>query len=264
MVVRHASSQQQSRGTEMSESVLKVGALARRTGLSVRALHHYDEIGLLSPLRRTCSGHRLYGIEEVRRLQQIVSLRQLGLSLEDIRSCLSRPGFSLGAVLALQVGRMREEIRRQERLCARLEGIKRRLDEAEDVSLDEITRTIEATMNFEKYYSPDQLQYLAKRGEEVGAARIQDAQREWQELFEAYGAAMAQGLDPASDDVQALARKSAALIEEFTGGDPGIRASLSAMYQAEGGQSVAQQRGMDTEPGLWEYMGRASAALKDG
>lgn len=47
---------------------MKVGALARRTGLTVRTLHHYDEIGLLRPTQRTTAGHRLYGDEEVRRL----------------------------------------------------------------------------------------------------------------------------------------------------------------------------------------------------
>lgn len=118
-------------------------------------------------------------------------------------------------------------------------------------------------MNFEKYYSSDQLDYLRKRSEEVGPERIQEAQREWQELFAAYEEAMKRGLDPAGDEVQTLARKSAALIEEFTGGDPGIRESLTAMYRAEGAESVLRQEGMQMEPGLWEYMGRASAALRD-
>ncbi|MDQ3549743.1 MAG: MerR family transcriptional regulator, partial [Chloroflexota bacterium] len=64
---------------------MKVGELARRTGMTVRALHHYDEIGLLSPSERTASGHRLYSAAEVERLQQIASLRQIGFPLEEIR-----------------------------------------------------------------------------------------------------------------------------------------------------------------------------------
>jgi DNA-binding transcriptional MerR regulator len=246
----------------MSEAVLKVGALARRTGLSVRALHHYDQIGLLSPSRRTSSGHRLYGIDEVRRLQQIVSLRQLGLSLEDIRRFLTRADVPLGGILEMHVARIREEIRRQQMLCDLLERLRSRLDETEDVSLQEITRTIEATMNFEKYYSPDQLDYLRKRSTEVGVERMQEAQRDWQELFAAYAKAMAQGLDPASEEVQSLARRSAALIEEFTGGDEGTRESLAAMYRAEGAENVLQHQDVQMEPGVWQYMGRASEALR--
>ena len=81
----------------------------------MRTLHHYDDIGLLSPSRRTLSGHRLYGSEEISRLQRIASLRQLGLSLEAIRQALERPTLSLERVLLLQISRMRVEIDRQRR-----------------------------------------------------------------------------------------------------------------------------------------------------
>jgi MerR HTH family regulatory protein len=80
----------------------KVGELAGRTGLSVRALHHYEEIGLLVPSGRTRAGHRLYAEAEVLRLQQIVSLRALGFSLAEIRGCLDDdPGFSRVRVIRL-------------------------------------------------------------------------------------------------------------------------------------------------------------------
>ena len=62
----------------MKFEALKVGDLARRTGLTVRTLHHYDEIGLLKPSLHTESGHRLYTGRDVARLQQVLSLRQLG------------------------------------------------------------------------------------------------------------------------------------------------------------------------------------------
>ena len=62
----------------------KVGELAAHTGLSVRALHHYDEIGLLSPSARTPSGHRLYAHADVERLQQVQSLRSMGMSLDEV------------------------------------------------------------------------------------------------------------------------------------------------------------------------------------
>src|SRR6516225_4375898 len=73
---------------------MKVGDLAKRTGLSVRTLHYYDEIGLLQPRNLTTSGHRVYGAGELARLQRIKSLRQLGFSLDEIRACLDAPDFS--------------------------------------------------------------------------------------------------------------------------------------------------------------------------
>ncbi len=57
----------------------KVGELARATGLTVRALHHYDEIELVVPVERSSGGHRLYGERDVERLYRVVALRRLGL-----------------------------------------------------------------------------------------------------------------------------------------------------------------------------------------
>jgi MerR HTH family regulatory protein len=59
--------------------VWKTGELARETGLTVRTLHHYDQLGLLSPLSRTEGGHRCYTPDDVRRLHRIVALRSLGI-----------------------------------------------------------------------------------------------------------------------------------------------------------------------------------------
>src|SRR5437870_6900691 len=92
---------------------LKVGELARRTGLTIRALHHYDEIGLLQPSLHTESGHRPYTAGDIARLQQILSLRQLGFSLEEVRACLDRPGFSPLEVIGLHIARLREQIELQ-------------------------------------------------------------------------------------------------------------------------------------------------------
>src|SRR5262249_50707565 len=96
---------------------LKVGELASRTGLTVRTLHHYDEVGLLRPSRLTASGHRLYTAADVARLQRVISLRQLGFSLEEVRDCLDRPGFSPPEVIGLHAARLREQIERQRGLC---------------------------------------------------------------------------------------------------------------------------------------------------
>ena len=130
------------------EETIKVGELARRTGLSVRALHHYDEIGLLSPARRTASGHRLYGREEVERLQQIASLRHIGLSLEQIGECLEGAEYTLDRVLEMQLERLDDELRAQRRLRDLIQGLRDRLCQTGGIALDELTRTIEVTMNY--------------------------------------------------------------------------------------------------------------------
>src|SRR5271165_5215608 len=111
----------------MPPTLWKVGELAGRTGVSVRALHYYDEIGLLRPSHRTGSGHRLYDAADVASLQQIRSLQQLGFSLEQVRECLQRSDFSPLQVIQLQLDRLREQIEQQQRLFQRLERIAARL-----------------------------------------------------------------------------------------------------------------------------------------
>ena len=247
----------------MEPETLKVGKLASRTGLTARTLHHYDEIGLLRPSGRTVSGHRLYAMAEVTRLQKIRSLRQLGLSLEEIRDCLEQPGLSLGRVFEMHLARLAEEIDLRNRLCHRLEAALESLGSNGSVSLDELLEMIEVMTMFDKYYTPEQLQQLKERSDEVGQERIQQVQAEWMEVFAGYRAAMEKGVDPAADEVQALARKAQGLILEFTGGDPGIAESLRNMYQTEGAENVLGGHGYDTDPGVWSYMQRASQELHD-
>ena len=117
-------------------------------------------------------------------------------------------------------------------------------------------------MTYGKYYTSEQLGQLEERAGEVGEERILAVQQEWTELFAAYQAVMEKGCDPASDEVQVLARKSAVLIQEFTGGDEAIAASLGSMYKTEGGEGVSSSHGMHTSPELWEYMGKAGAVLR--
>ena len=112
---------------------------------------------------------------------------------------------------------------------------------------------------FEKYYSPDQLDYLEKRKEQVGEEAIQAAQTAWAELFTGFETAREQGADPASEDVQALAREAMGLIQQFTGGDSGVEGSLGNMV-GENRESMYQMWGVS--PDVGDFMGRAMAALQ--
>jgi DNA-binding transcriptional MerR regulator len=246
----------------MSFEALKVGELAKRTGLTVRTLHHYDEIGLLRPSLHTESGHRLYTAGDIARLQQVRSLRQLGFSLEEIRGCLDRSGFSPIEVVRLHAARLREQIALQRRLCDRLEAVADRLQAAGEVSADELIRTIEEITMIEKYYTPEQLDDLKRRGEQLGPERIQQAQEEWAELIAQVRAEMNKGTDPAAPEVQAMARRWMALVNEFTGGDPGIAQALGRLWK-EQGDTLAAQYGSQYDPrGLSEYIGRAMSVVK--
>ena len=82
---------------------LKVGELARQSGVSIRTLHHYDEIGLLTPSHRSATGYRLYIRQDVMQLHRILALKQLGLSLADIADTLASSGGNLDLLIAQQL-----------------------------------------------------------------------------------------------------------------------------------------------------------------
>ena len=189
----------------MRFEALKVGELARRTGLTIRTLHHYDEIGLLRPSLHTEAGHRLYTAGDVARLQQVLSLRQLGFSLEEVRDCLDRPGFSPLEVIGLHLGRLREQIELRRKLCERLEAVAALLRTAGEVSAEEFLRTIEVMTMMEQYYTPEQMKQFAEVGKQAGPEEIRAIEEAWTALLAEVRAH--RDLDPASPQAQALGQR---------------------------------------------------------
>jgi DNA-binding transcriptional MerR regulator len=252
-------------GKAQREGTWKVGELADSTGLSVRALHHYEKIGLLVPSGRTEAGHRLYSEGEVLRLQQIASLRALGLSLNEIGGFLDEEGHSSTQVIGLHIARLKGRIEAERKLCERLESVAAFLAAREAsggaVSAQGFVETVmevtKMSENIEKHYTAEQLEQLDRRKQELGQARTREVEAEWPRLIEQVEAEMEAGTDPTDERVQELARRWMELIEEFTGGDPGIRRSLGNVWQEEenvGGMDTAHMRD------LMDYVGEANAA----
>lgn len=98
-----------------------VGEVARRAGVTVRTLHHYDETGLLSPADRTAAGYRVYSYADLERLQRIVGYRRLGLSLDDIAAVLDDPTVDPVDHLRRQHARLGARVDDLRRVIAALE-----------------------------------------------------------------------------------------------------------------------------------------------
>jgi DNA-binding transcriptional MerR regulator len=244
----------------MKEPPWKVGELARNTGVSVRALHHYDEIGLLKPSLRTSAGHRLYDRADIERLQQIHSLRLMGLSLDETKSLLDGSGASTRQVIQLHLARLHEQIAMQKRLALRLRSLASQLDSHASLSLEEICQTIEVMMNTEKYFTPDQLDVLEERRIKVGEARMKSAGDDWNVLIPQVRTAMEKGMDPMSPEVLELARRWKALVQEFTGGDPAIAQAVRTMYDNEG-PALEKKLGNVPTAEMFGYICKSIAAL---
>ena len=98
-----------------------VGETARLAKVSVRTLHHYDQIGLLEPSERTDAGYRLYTVSDLERLQQIMVFRELGFTLPEIRSIVLDPDFDRAEALAAQRNLLAEKARRTQASIAAID-----------------------------------------------------------------------------------------------------------------------------------------------
>ena len=90
--------------------MMTVAQMSKRTGVSVRTLHHYDQIGLLKPTEVTDAGYRLYDDTALDKLYMILVYRELGLSLNEIGSILDAPDYDRNRVLEHQIKLMQERV----------------------------------------------------------------------------------------------------------------------------------------------------------
>jgi DNA-binding transcriptional MerR regulator len=237
---------------------------AERSGVTVRTLHHYDRLGLLKPSRYTEAGYRLYGERDFARLQQIVMLKFIGLSLKEIRELLEGSELDLTATLRLQRRIIEERRRHLDSVIEAIERAERELTKGERLdwdSLKQIIEVINMQNNMEwmkKYYTEEQLAELAQRGTpEV----LERGQRDWATLIKDVEAAVAEGVDPRSERAQELAARWSALIEAFTGGNAGILENLKKLYADQANWPDTFRKPYSDEVG--DFIARAGKAMRN-
>jgi len=216
--------------------VREVAALAR---VSVRALHHYDEIGLLVPRARTDAGYRLYDDDDLLRLQQIVIGRELGLPLEEIRRSLDDPRFDRAAAL-------RAQRRQLEARAAETAAMLRAIDHAL-AALEKGGTTMNGEQLFEGF-DPARHEEEAERRWGGTAAFVESRKRtarytaaDWKRhaaeqaaVYEAAAALLRAGAAPESDEAMAVAARHRALIDRwFYPCDAAMHVDLADLYEAD-------------------------------
>ncbi|HET7683287.1 MAG TPA: MerR family transcriptional regulator [Marmoricola sp.] len=256
--------------TARGEQALTVGQVAERLGITVRTLHHYDDIGLVRPSARSRAGYRLYTEADVTRLQHVVVYRRLGFSLEQVADLLDG-GPDLGGVA--------EHLRRQRAV------VTTRLDEMRDL-VTAIDRALEAEMNgvnltpeeqrelFGEGFSDEYATEAAERWGDTDAWR-QSRERtktytkeDWlaikaesQRIEAAFVAALDAGRPATSDAAMAAAEQARRQIDErFYECTPEFHRNLGDLYVSD---PRFTRRYDDVRPGLAQYVRDAIHANAD-
>jgi DNA-binding transcriptional MerR regulator len=235
--------------------LLKIGELAKRTGLTVRTLHHYDKLGLLSPSGRSEAGYRLYNQTDVMRLYRVLALRQLGLPLADIGTALAGDGTPMPDLIDRQLWALDAQIQEAESLRKRLHWLRHALQDGTAPTLSDWLTTLELMTVHEKYFTPGELAELeARRTDPV----IATAQAAWPALIAEVRALMMANTPVTEPAVQNAAQRWQALVHQFTGSNPDLLIKSALMLRQEG----SMQAHTGIEPAMMNYIGSALAELK--
>jgi DNA-binding transcriptional MerR regulator len=209
---------------------------ANLSGVTVRTLHHYDRLGLLKPSRYTGAGFRLYSEDDFARLEQIVALKFIGFSLNEIKNILKHGTSDLAMTLRQQREAIQEKRDRLELAVKAIERAEYVVTTSRAPGWETFAKIIEvinmqSNMDWtKKYYSEEAQREIQKRAATIPREVIEQGQRDWATLIGEVESAVAAGEDPASEKSQALAARWSELVKGFTGGNPEIQKGLNRMY----------------------------------
>lgn len=211
----------------------KTGELSELTGLTLRTLRYYDQIGLFSPSARTESGHRLYGTEDLSRLQRILSLKSIGLSLEEIRGMLHGGSEEAARTLELQIGRLRSELEARHRLLSELEEALRAAQTRRTMNAEELTVLLGAMKaDRENYFTRQQIETLRTDYENGDSDAERLESERFARIVQELRAEMESGASPKSEKVGRLAREWNDLVFSYARGDAEMRANAERFHAA--------------------------------
>jgi DNA-binding transcriptional MerR regulator len=248
-----------------AKELFQTQEFARLAGVTVRALHYYDRLGLLRPKQRSLAGYRLYNERDFARLEQIVVLKFLGLPLKQIK------------ILLATESKLSEALRRQKSVLAekrhQIDKAIQAISNAEnsfhakgeqDWSLWQIIIQEIAMQNSmdwsKKYYSAEAQEKVEERKKMWSPELQERVSREWSELIADVEGAIDE--DPAGSKAQALAGRWRKLLEGFTDGDPEIQKGLNKMWADKANWPEPTRNAFTIKPEVQEFIMRAMRAGK--
>lgn len=252
----------------MDHTYLTIGTFAAQAGVSVRTLQHYDRIGLLKPAARSAGGRRLYTAHDFPRLQQIVTFKLIGLSLDQIKSLLVTDTAGIQQILRQQ--RQALAARR-----AQLDAILRALDAAQQAAepageiarqkfVDIIREVVMSTDTdwLAHFLTADQQEQIGRNRAGMSLFAQRDEGLAWKQLFDDIRAYLAsepageQAGEPDDERARALATRWQDLLRVYTQGDRALQANLTAAYA-----QLADRPGLSSEMRAWLESMRAAAVF---
>ncbi len=217
---------------ENENSILKIGEFAKLASVSVRTLRFYDKKGLLKPSNYSQSKYRFYNIKDLLKLELILALKFIGLSLDEIKKIIESNTDNLEEVLKIQRDAVNKKIEHYRLVGKAIDEAEKSIDKTGGVKWEKIINIIKVikmknTANWAKqFYTEEQLTKIGTANYTPEQAEA-DAEK-WNKLIADVRANMDK--DPSSDVIQELADRWMELINRFTRGDQSILSNLKNVY----------------------------------
>jgi DNA-binding transcriptional MerR regulator len=244
--------------------ILPIGKLAKMADVSVRALRHYEAMGLLTPSYDPQNGRRRYTRSDVSQVMKITALKTAGLSLRQIGDLLGG-GLELSVAVDVQIKQLQALRDKTKSALAVLENAKIRLLNGQTLDVDLLCQMIRSNPMTEhpltevakEYFDDAQMQKIRDRG--TSPAQLDGYTAQWSDLIARVQILVDSGKAADSDEALECARQWNALISAFTLDDPKITASLSEMYADKAAWQDRAQ--MPYSPAIGDFIAEAQGAL---
>lgn len=232
--------------------LIQVGELAKRAGITVRTLHHYEQTGVLLPSARSAAGYRLYNLADVQRLHMIQALAKAGLELAEIRDFLEQESLSLTELLDAQITLLDKQLRSIHTLRDRLVELRAGLLDDATPDLESWLQTLELMNMYDRWFSKEELQQLPFAVQKDALSAI------WSGLVAEANALLEYHIPVTDERAKDLATRWMERLEQDTAGKPEFLTRLNEMHSVEPQMQV--QTGITPE--MTDYITRAFAESK--
>jgi DNA-binding transcriptional MerR regulator len=241
-------------------NTLKIGKFAKKAGVTVKTLLHYDKVGILRPSDKSDSGYRVYSNDDFLRLQQILTLKFLGLSLEEIKIILNENKDSLPSLIHMQKEALNIKKRQIETVLNALEKAEGQIQTNGSVSVEALIDIIKVTKMEKKiewvqnYITKEELVEVGKRlYGNLTKEELEKRAKDNNEFMEDIKASM--NLSPDSPKAQELAKRWKNQIYEFSNGNEKLAKKLNSLYLDAGKMPIEFFEHWD--PKMLEFMIKA-------
>lgn len=217
--------------------LLSIGEVAKRSGITVRALRHYEEMGLLNP-RRTESRQRVYAYCDITRLQHVQMLKRTGLTLTQIKALVSDSNWRAEDVLQMQRNLAAEELEKAKAKLAMLEEAIACAAAGEPADLSILCNIIKMGEHavseekwqkvWDKFYTPEEKERWCAAKLKLSDKTIREHEQKWPALLARTEALV--GTDPAAPEAQAIVKEWNSLTQALYDIDPTLSESASKLY----------------------------------